>query len=61
MLSNCQSASSSRLCGSDDVAGVYCKGDVITGIIYAILVLSHDMQVDLLYYLWSGTPMLAIL
>ena len=31
-LSNCQSSTSTSLCGSEDAAGVYCKGDVITGI-----------------------------
>ena len=30
-LSSCRSTST--LCRSDDVAGVYCKGDIITGII----------------------------
>ena len=33
VLSSCQSPSTS--CRSDDVAGVYCKGDIITGTIIA--------------------------
>jgi hypothetical protein len=42
MLSNCQSPSLSSSCGSDDIAGVHCKGDVITGIVSTQW---HDMQV----------------
>ena len=42
MLSNCPLTSLSSPCRSDDVAGVYCKGDIITGI-YTIE--SHDIQV----------------